>query len=166
MATRGVHPLVGKLASELKPPAVGKTVKAGSAEALAYASMPDRVLFAGFLGGVIEQPPGKAWQVLYLDVAANDCVLVEDEGIVAEDEVKDETVPVKQTRDLIWVKPDASVGRGSTSQSVEALFLSGGFTQARDFEAPPQTGGIVDGAVTGVFCEARTPSCCRIRSRR
>jgi hypothetical protein len=163
MANRRVHPLVEALATELKPPAVGRTFKANTAGALAYATYPDRVIYVGFLGAVIPHD-GKEWQLLYLDIAANECLLLEDAGIVAYDTFTDETVPFEQKRDVVWLRRDALVGGpGSASPSVEALFLTGPFTQAGDFEAP--TTGTTD-AVTGVFCEARTPSCCRIRTFR
>ena len=61
--------------------------------------------------------------------------------------------------DIIWVLADAAVGRGGRSLSVEGAFLCGNFTRAGDFEASP-TGGTL-AASTGVFCEARSPGCCK-----
>jgi hypothetical protein len=164
---RNVHPLVTALAKELKAPAIrAQNIQAGSPAALARASnLPGVVLFAGFLGDVVPNPSGGNWQVLYVDMALTEWVLIEEDGILADAKVKDESVPATLggERDLLWVKADTSVGRGPASQSVESQFLTGPFTRAGDFEAP-LTGGTL-AAATGVFCEARTPSCCRIRSR-
>jgi hypothetical protein len=162
------HKLVVKLAAELEPPEVeSRQIQAGTPEALAHASnVPQMVLFAGFLGDAPEHPSGKYWQVLYVNMALTDWVLIESEGILRSAKVDDDTVPEDfgGDRDLLWVLADASVGRGNASQSVEAQFLSGGFVRAGDFEAP-LTGGTT-AAATGVFCEARTPSCCLIRTYR
>jgi hypothetical protein len=165
MAARRVHPLVEKLARGLKPPAVGKEIRAGSAEALAHASnLPEPIMFAGFLGGVVSEPGGRDWQVLYLDLELNNWLLVESGGIIADAQVADHGVPLKQERDVIWVKADAAVGRGSASQSVEAQFLTGEFTRAGDFEVPAAGG--TSTAATGMFCP-RTVGCCYgARSRR
>jgi hypothetical protein len=167
MSPRPVHPLVKALAAGLKPPEVPeKGIDAGSAEALAYASnLPEAIMFVGFLGGRVQEPGGRTWQVLYLDLELNGWLLVEDDGILAVDRVQDDGVPYKRTRDVIWVKADAAVGRGGASQSVEAQFLTGEFTRAAECEAPP-TGGTI-AAATGIFCQARTASCCYgPRSRR
>jgi hypothetical protein len=176
MASRPVHKLVEELAKGWKPPKVGvgsirtapdvpaKEVPANSALAFAYASnLPEAIVFAGFLGDAVERPGGGDFQVLYLDLELSEWLLVEDSGILAHDQIRDDAVPFNQRRDVIWVKADAAVGQGSTSQSVEAQFLTGEFTKARDFEAPP--GGATLAAATGAFCGPRTPSCCRIRSR-
>ncbi len=160
MAPRKVHPLVEALASGLKAPAVpANQIRASSVEALAYASnLPEAIMFTGFLGGVVQEPGGRNWQLLYLDLELNNWLLVEDGGILAEDRVVDDGVPFNHKRDVIWVKADAAVGRGSASQSVEAQFLTGDFTRAGDFEAPPAGGTIA--AATGIFCQARTVGCC------
>jgi hypothetical protein len=136
-----------------------------TAEALADASnLPERVMFAGFRGPVVEHPGRGEWRLLYLDLELRDWLLIETSGIVRRSTVKDETVPFEEkSRDVFWVKADAAVGRGDASQTVQAQFLTGKFTRAADFETP-LTGGTL-AAVTGVFCEARTPSCCRVRSR-
>jgi hypothetical protein len=181
MATRPVHQLVTKLAAGLNPPKVpaksipassaaptvpAKTLPAGSAEALAYASnLPDAILFTGFLGGLVEEPGGRNWQLLYLDFELDNWLLVEDAAILAHSDVVDDGVPFTQRRDVIWVKADAAVGRGRASHSVEAQFLTGDFTRAADFEAPPAGGTLA--AATGIFCQARTVGCCYgPRSRR
>jgi hypothetical protein len=165
------HPLVVALAKNLKAPAVRAAgnvpgIAAGSPGALARASnLPGVVLFAGFLGDLVPHPSGTNWQVLYIDLALTEWLLIEEDGILDDAKVKDETVPIKfgADRDVLWVKADASVGRGAASQSVEAQFLTGPFTRAGDFEVPLAGGTLA--AATGVFCEARTPSCCRVRSR-
>ena len=115
------------------------------------------MLFAGFAGAVVENPNGGRWQVLYVDLALTEWVLIEADGIVQYAQVKDEAVPeaFDGKRDLLWVRADTSVGRGPASQSIESQFLTGPFTRAGDFEAP-LVGGTL-GAATGVFCEARTP---------
>ena len=166
MAPRRVHPLVKALAKGSKAPRVAdKGLAQGSAGAFAYASdLPETVLFSGFLGDVVEQPDGEMWQVLYLDLELTECLLVKEDGILECDQIPDKAVPCEQVRDVIWVKADAAVGRGPTSQSVEALFLTGEFTRAAEFDAPP-TGEMLRGT-TGVFCEARTPSCCRRKTLR
>jgi hypothetical protein len=92
-------------------------------------------------------------------------LLVDDGGILAHSDVQDDGVPFTQKRDVIWVKADAAVGRGRASNSVQAQFLTGDFTRAGDFEAPPSGGTLA--AATGIFCQARTAGCCYgPRSRR
>jgi hypothetical protein len=166
MAARRVHRLVEELARGLNPPAVSKEIREGSPEALAYASnLPEPIMFAGFLGGVVKEPGGREWRLLYLDLELNNWLLVELGGILAEGQVVDHGVPFNQERDVIWVKADAAVGRGGASQSVEAQFLTGAFTRAGDFEVPPAGG--TSAAATGIFCQARTVNCCYgARSRR
>lgn len=167
MAARRVHPLVNALAQGLNAPAIrAQSVQAGSAAALARASnLPEIVMFAGFLGDVVAHPSGNNWQLLYTNLALTDWLLIEEDGIVNYDTVRDDSVPAafNRERDVLWVKADTSVGRGSSSQSVESQFLTGEFSRAANFEAP-LIGGTI-GAATGVFCEARTPSCCRYHSR-
>jgi hypothetical protein len=163
MATLKPHPLVMALAKALKPQVA--SMRAGTPDALVRASdLPELVTFAGFLGDTVTQPgQDTQWRVLYLDLELRRWLLLDEADILLAEKVEDEAAPTGE-RDLIWVKADASVGRGSGSPSVEARFLTGEFTRAEDFEAPP-TGGTL-AAATGVFCQARTPSCCRIRTRR
>ena len=157
------HPVVTALAKGLNAPAVGKQIKAGSAEALAFASeLPDVVLFAGLLGDPIERPPGTRWQVLYLDLELTRCLLIDDAGVVDQDSIRDDDVPFNQRRDVIWVRRHAAVGLSPGAQSVEGQFLTGEFTRAADFDAPVGGGTMT---TTGVFCDARTPTCCRYPSR-
>jgi hypothetical protein len=158
------HALVKALAKALNPPAVAaKNIQAGTVEALAYAAdEPGVIVFAGFLGDKIQEQ-GRDWEPLYLDLELSTCLLVDSDGIVARDAIKDDAVPYTQKRDVIWVKRDAPVGHAAGSQSVQAMFLTGDFTRAADYEAP--VGGGTMAASTGVFCEARTPTCCRYPSR-
>ncbi len=141
---------------------------AGTPGALAHASnVPQIVVFAGFLGASPQHPDGKYWQVLYVNMALTDWVVIEYDGLLGAAKVKDESVPLTLEdgqRDLLWVKADAAVGQGNASQSVEAQFLSGGFVRAGDFETPLVGGTLA--AATGVFCEARTPSCCLFKSKK
>jgi hypothetical protein len=163
-----VHPLVAVIAQGLKAPGIrAQNIQAGSPAAFARASnLPEVVMFAGFFGEVIPHPSGKNWQLLYTNLALTEWLLIEEDGIVSYDTVRDNSVPMafNRERDVVWVKADTSVGRGSSSQSVESQFLTGEFTRAGNFEAP-LTGGTL-AAATGVFCEARTPSCCLFRTRR
>jgi hypothetical protein len=125
--------------------------------------VPEVIPFLGFRGGTVKQPGGSDYRMVYLDVGLQDWLLVEDGGIRDYADVEDKTVP-GQTRQMLWVDVNAAVGRGHGPQSAEARFLTGEFTRAGDFEAPV-AGGTADGARTGVFCEARTPTCCRYPSR-
>src|SRR5919106_425599 len=106
MAPRPVHPLVDELSKRLKPPAMkagsirtapdvpAKDIPADSALALAYASnLPEAVVFAGFLGDVVQRPGGGDFQLLYLDLELSEWLLVEDSGILAHDQIRDDAVP-------------------------------------------------------------------------
>ena len=152
-----VHPVVRELSKGL-----------GQATAAAFAdesNLAERIMFAGFRGPIVKHPNGSSWRLLYLDLELRDWLLIETGGIVRRGTVKDETVPFEeQSRDVFWVKADAAVGRGDASQAVQAQFLTGKFTRAGDFEAPLSGGTLA--AATGVFCEARTPSCCLFKSKR
>lgn len=158
MATPGPNELVTKLAAALKPPEVS-SIAAEDALALAP-DLPELVTFFGFLGGEVKQPGGGSWRLLYLDLRLQTWLLVE--SIVYATQIKDEYVPGEKV-DVIWVRADAPVRRGSGSQPLESRFLSGNFTRAGDFDAP-LTGGTM-AAATGVFCAARTPLCCNRHSR-
>ncbi len=122
----------------------------------------DLVTFVGFSGPTVVQPGGKNFLLFYLDPAQQSWMLVEQDQIRYHQEIKDDSAP-RGRRMMIWVSVDAAVGSGSGPQSDEARFLTGEFTRAGDFSASPMSGTM--GAVTGVFCEARSPSCCYGRSR-
>jgi hypothetical protein len=156
--------LVEELAEELAasgPEAFRPAVEAAAdpqelAAALAESSDVSQVVaFEGYLGATVEHD-GKDWCVLYLDLQARSWLLVEKDRIVKRASVGDSTWPSK--RDVLWVRGDGAVGMVHGSQSVQAQFLTGEFTRAGDYEAPP-TGGTL-GAATGVFCRG-TPTCCR-----
>jgi hypothetical protein len=125
-------------------------------------NVPELVTFAGYLGGQVKYGDENLWRVLYLDTRLQTWLLVRETDVLYSKSVDDDKSPSNK-RDVIWVKADASVCRGSGSQSVEARFLTGDITRAGDFEAPPVGG--TTAAATGVFCEARTPFCCYRRSR-
>ncbi|MGH2969197.1 MAG: hypothetical protein ACRDK0_09050 [Solirubrobacteraceae bacterium] len=162
------HPLVDTLAKALGPKAppsmsygTGGTPSATAILAQAT-DVPELVTFSGFLGDTVPQPSGNVWRLLYLDWRLQTWLLVEEGEILHAEKVKDDGAPSGLV-DVIWVRADASVRRGSGPQSVEARFLTGAFTRAGDFDASP-TGGTL-AAATGIFCEARTPVCCYRRSR-
>jgi hypothetical protein len=119
--------------------------------------VPELVTFAGYVGPVVTQQ-SKEWCVFYLDTRLLTWLLVPVDGIVYRDPVVDDKAPCG-IQDVLWVKADTSVGHGSGSLTLEGQFLTGEFTRAGDFEAAP-TGGTL-GAATGVFCEARSPGCCK-----
>jgi hypothetical protein len=158
--------LVRKVTRELLPPAQAAAKQARRAKPADFGEatgIPQLVVFAGLLGDPVQKPGGGGtWYLLYLDWALADWLLVEERGIVHRQTITDPAIS-PLTRDVIWVDEDSSVGRGNRSQSKEGQFLSGEFTRAADFEAP--VGGGTLGASTGVFCEARTPTCCRYPSR-
>jgi hypothetical protein len=158
--------LVKTLKRELLPQGKAAATRAGVPAPAGLgdaAGIPQLVVFAGMLGDAIQQPAGgRMWRLLYLDWSLQDWLLVEERGIVNQASITDPAIsPI--TRDVIWVDEDASVGRGNRSQSSEGQFLTGDFTRAGDFEAP--VGGGTMAGSTGVFCEARTPTCCRYPSR-
>lgn len=156
------------------PSYVQKFDELDAPRALAESSdVPELVTLIGYLGATIPRP-GSAdpellsnqWCLLYLDAELRNWLLVERTGIVRRLRLDNKNT-TEDPRDVLWVKADAAIGRGSGQLSSEAQFLSGDFTQARDLEAAP-SGGTLD-ASTGVFCEARSPNCCQVctvRTRR
>jgi hypothetical protein len=133
----------------------------GGAQALAEtADVPKVVSFVGYLGATITNPAAadSQWCVLYLDRDLHSWLLIETAAIVRRLIINDRNTTEDQY-DVIWVTADGVVSRGRGSLSTEAQFLSGDFTRAGDFESSP-TGGTLS-ASTGVFCEARSPGCCR-----
>ena len=161
MSEREVNKLVAALIGA--PENASRDVAQRSAEQKAKETDgPHLVMFAGFFGPTVELAE-KTWRVLYIDLQLAEWLVFQENEIVASDAVEDDNVPFDHKRDVLWVRVDATVGRGDASQSLEAQFLTGDFTRAGDFDAP-LTGGTL-GAATGVFCQARTPSCCRNRSR-
>jgi hypothetical protein len=172
MAPPSVHPFVKAVAKKVTPQAQEAAAVAAYGQAT---GLPDLIAFTGFLGPTIDQPapgdqaapdgqppPARTWRMLYLDLELRTWLLVEDDEILVNEKVEDRAAPSGR-RDMIWVTADAPVGHGSGSPSVEARFLTGDFTRAGDFEAPPAGGTL--SAATGVFCNARTAGCCRRKSQ-
>ena len=122
----------------------------------------DKVSFVGYVGDTIEHR-GSRWTVLYLDWDLSSWLLIETAGIVARKYIPNDTgmgAPVNS--DVLWVLADAAVGRGRKALSLEGMFLTGDFTRAGDFDASAAGGTMA--ASTGVFCEGRSPGCCRPRT--
>ncbi len=129
-----------------------------AAEALAHtADLPGLVTFAGYVGGLTSGRE-KVWCVLYLNTRLTRWLLVDTDGVVFRDRLKDDQAPRGQ-RDVIWVRADAPVALGNASEAAQAQFLTGEFTSAGDIDAP--AGGGTTDAATGVFCEARSVGCCK-----
>ena len=72
--------------------------------------------------------------------------------------VEDRSAPGAQ-RDMLWVRPNTTIGVARVAQSIEGQFLSGQFTRAADFRDSPAGGTIA--AATGVFCVGDSIGCCR-----
>jgi hypothetical protein len=157
------HPLVDGLAKALKAQARDPAVTTGTPQALALAAnLPELVIFAGYAGAVVKQPSIQTeWQVLYLDPRLARWMLVEQERILTSIRLEDDRSPDGGC-DYVWLETETPVGSGTSAQSVETAFLTGPFVRAGDFEAPSGGGA---NANTGMFCEARTPFCCRRYSR-
>jgi hypothetical protein len=150
--------LVVKLASEIKIADHAKgTLKSATPSTIARDSTSELVTFVGYLGGQVTYD-STPWRILYLDWALQSCLLVQESGIVHSEIIKPTDAPFNE-QNVIWVRHDTPVGRSSGSLPKDAQFLSGDFTRAGDVEAGP-TGGTLS-AATGVFCEARSPGCCR-----
>jgi hypothetical protein len=127
------------------------------------------VMFVGYLGGSTadgdaEDPPEDPadWLVFYLDPRLQTWLLVQRESIVARRTVKDELSPFG-SHDVIWVRQQAPVRHGSGPQSVEQRFLTGSFTRAGDFDAPPAGGTFAP--QPGVLGVGGSPVCCYYRTR-
>ena len=160
-----ISALAKKLSLAPQVPQVQALEAAATAEAFANqlakaADIPELVTFTGYLGGTFDRD-GTNWRVLYLDTRLQSWLLVKDSDVLHSASVESDTSPSNK-RDVIWVEADAPVGGGGGSPSVENRFLTGDFTRAADYEAPPGGGTT---AATGVFCEARTSSCCRRQSQ-
>jgi hypothetical protein len=149
------------------PPAAGAAAAGPAAAAQSLvnefateSNLPELVTFAGYVGGILKDDygPTKArWLQLYLDGKLRTWLLVERRGIVFRGTIEDKSALGGQ-RDVIWAKADASVKRGTGTQSAQSRFLSGDFTSAGDFSASLTAGTV--SAATGIFCDAQTPGCC------
>lgn len=146
----GQHQLVGLVAGARASGSTGAT----------STSLPELVTFVGFVDGYVTAPWGSTadWLLMYLDSQLQQWLLVEGSGIQESDRIVNDIAP-SQERDVIWVRRNAAVGWGRGTQSDEARFLTGEFTQAGDFAAAP--GGGTMAATTGEFCGAGTALCCR-----
>ena len=148
------HQLVGALAGALPGPAAALP---------AASALPELVTLVGFVDGTIANPAsGNNWVLVYRDWRMTTWLLVEAAGILHYDTVPDDGTDL-QARQVLWVRRDTAVGRGSGPQSAEARFLTGQFTRAGDFDQL-ETGG-QSSPETGLFCPT-TPLCnCGPRSR-
>jgi hypothetical protein len=190
MANLTPHPLIGgigaglelsKQGKKLIDDGVGEVVTTGAAVTprgelpdainaaeqrnivgVAAASNVELVTFAGYVGPLLKHD-NRTWCLLYLDTRLQSWLLVDRDGIVFRDPIKDDQAPCG-VQDVLWVKADALVKSGSGSLSVEAQFLTGRFTQAGDFDSGSSGGTLA--AATGVFCEARSVGCCRPKTPR
>jgi hypothetical protein len=124
----------------------------------------DLIVFMGFLDDPVARPgrEEELWDRLYTDLALTDWLIVAPNGSVRHMRVRDSATPDIE-RDVLWVRARAMVAHGTGVVADESEFLAGDFMRAGDFEAP--VGGGTNGASTGIFCEARTPTCCRYPSR-
>jgi hypothetical protein len=159
------HPLVEALARELLTtaqvaaqqgnPLTGPEVATSLAR---DATVPELLTFAGFFGGVIEDSAKDKWVVFYFDAKLLTWLVVQETGIVHRSHMDDKTAPGGK-RDVIWVKRDAFVTKGTTPPSPEQRFLQGDLVRADDFHASLTAPTL--SSATGVFCEADTIGCCK-----
>jgi hypothetical protein len=97
------------------------------------------------------------WLVFYLDARLQTWLLVQREAIVLRRTVHDE-LSLFGSHDVIWVRGQAPIRHGTGPQSIQQRFLTGDFTRAGDFDAPP-TGGTFS-SPSGLLCAAGSPGCC------
>jgi hypothetical protein len=165
MADYVPHPLVAALAKELVtvPKGDGEAAPAPTIEQLATKLAQDSTVsglltYAGYMGGVLGDEASGQWIVLYLDAKLLTWLVVEERGIVLHRRMNDATAP-EGKRDLIWVKRDAFVTKGSTPPSPEKRFLQGDLIRAGEFSASLTAPTL--SSATGIFCEADTIGCCK-----
>jgi hypothetical protein len=165
MAEYEPHPLVVALARELldDEKLVGQHGQGVSDEQVAStfahdATVSGLLTYAGYLGGVLEDEASGTWIVLYLDAKLLTWLVVQEAGIVLHRRMDDKTAPDGQ-RDVIWVKRDAFVTKGSTPPSPEKRFLQGDLIRAGEFSASLTAPAL--SSATGIFCEADTIGCCK-----
>jgi hypothetical protein len=154
--------LVDRLGGPMPPPGVSPVAMVGLAwiaPRAQPADSPDRRSFVGYLGETFTHG-GNDWSVLYLDWDLETWLVIETIGIVGRERITSAAGSgAPALRDVVLVLADTAVGHGRRSLSLEGAFLCGNFTRAGDFEPSP-SGGTLD-ASTGVFCEGRSPGCCR-----
>jgi hypothetical protein len=103
------------------------------------------------------------WLVFYLDPRLQTWLHVQRKAIVLRRTVHDHLSPFG-SHDVIWVRAQAPIRQGSGPQSIQQRFLTGAFTRAGDFDAPP-TGGTFSPQTGGLLCGANSPGCCPRNSR-
>jgi hypothetical protein len=170
-ARRGPHPLVKQLV-DAGPHDQYEVESARAARAgrgvlarTEVSDVPDVAVFAGYLGDTFHHD-GHDWRVMYTDAACSKWLLVLEDAIVTAKQMPDRSSAYGY-RDVLWVRAETPVGYGKGRQSNLSRFLTGTFTRAADFGGGPAPGaGTYGEGTTGVFCEARTPSCCGPRSPR
>jgi hypothetical protein len=103
------------------------------------------------------------WLVFYLDARLHTWLHVQKKAIVLRRTVHDHLSPFG-SHDVIWVRGQAPIRHGSGPQSIQQRFLTGDFTRAGDFDAPP-TGGTFS-SPSGLLCAGvGSPGCCPRNSR-
>lgn len=118
---------------------------------------PELVILSGYLAGCVNKD--EQWHVLFLDETAESYVLVRPPDIHFHNRIDVDGAPFGKV-DLLWVKAEASVLRGTRGESVTARITNGSFVRARDFRAS-LTGGTMAGmSELGPLCTALTPCCC------
>jgi hypothetical protein len=130
----------------------------------ALQNLPELVTFSGLSAGTLpdpSDPTGPAWPALFLNAQMSKWLLVEPGGLFHHETFQDPISP-GQTRDVFWVRADATIRWGSETRSGPGRFLRGQFTSAGDYSASV-SGGTVNPA-TGIFCQVPTPGCCGYRS--
>lgn len=130
--------------------------------------LPELIMFAGFVGGTVNfkvVTQNTTWRLLYLDGKLQTWMLVQASDIVFQRPPEKDAPHVEQ-RDLVWVRADASVCKGTGQprlDEIQASYLRGDFTSAGDFAAAQSSGPVSPSA--GLLNEARTPGCCGVRTR-
>jgi hypothetical protein len=155
------NPLVTNLSGALATPSTASGLAGAPA-------LPELVTLVGYISGTIKHAAagataaGTDWVLVYRDWRMTTWLLVEGAGILHHEKLLDDRTD-NRARDVLWVRRDTAVGRGSGPQSDEARFLTGQFTRAGDFDQL-ETGG-QSSPETGLFCPT-TPLCnCGPRSR-
>jgi hypothetical protein len=147
---------------------LGEKREALARQLAAVPRLPELIMFAGFVGGTVNfnvAAQNTTWRLLYLDAKLQTWMIVQASDIVFQ-RPPDKDVPHIDQRDLVWVKADASVSKGTGQprlDDIQASYLRGDFTRAGDFAAGQSSGTVSPSA--GLLSEARTPGCCGVRTR-
>lgn len=102
------------------------------------------------------------WLAFYLDARLQTWLHVQREAIVLRRTVHDHLSPFG-SHDVIWVRAQAPIRHGSGPQSIQQRFLTGDFTRAGDFDAPPAGGTF--SSPSGLLCVPGSPGCCPRQTR-